>query len=98
MAVGSRLIVAQHEQPDSRRQVAVRPAGIDARDQVRQGHVPADRNILQALPESVLETDTGLVSSDDDRALDDRRLHCPSPVSTRCWSRLLRALSLTDRV
>src|SRR5271156_36500 len=76
----------------------MRAAGVDGGDQVGQRHMTADRDILQPPPESVLKTDAGLVSGDDDRALDDWRLHCPSPLSTRCWSRSLWALSLADRV
>jgi hypothetical protein len=38
------------------------------------------------------------MTGDNDRALDDWRFHCPSPVSTRCRSRLRWALSLRNRV
>src|SRR5580698_590401 len=38
------------------------------------------------------------MTGDNDRALDDWRFHCLSPVSTRCRSRLRWALSLRDCV
>src|SRR5580692_5688692 len=84
----------EHEQPYRRRQIAVRSPGIDLGDQVRQRSIAADSDLLEALPEGILEADAGLVTGDDDRALDDRRFHCLSPVAIRCWSRLLWAWSL----
>src|SRR4029077_7499827 len=98
MTIGLRPVVVEHEQPDGCRQIAVRASGIDLGDQVRQCLVAADGDLFQSLPEGVFKADAGLVTGDDDRALDDWRFHCLSPVSTRCRSRLRWALSLRDCV
>src|SRR3984957_20539938 len=90
--------MVEHEQPDGRRQIAVRTSCIDLGDEVRQRLVAADGDFLEPSPEGVFKADAGLMTGDNDRALDDWRFHCLSPVSTRCRSRLRWALSLRDRV
>src|SRR6195256_5396477 len=64
---------------------------IDRSDQFGQSGIASARDLLEPLPECVLETHAGLVAGNDDGALDDRRFHPSSPVSTRCWSRSWRA-------
>src|ERR1700730_17642354 len=98
MTVGLRPVVVEHEQPDGRRQIAVRASGIDLGDEIRPRVVAADGDFLEPSPEGVFKADAGLMTGDDDRALDDWRFHCLSPVSTRCRSRLRWALSLRDCV
>src|SRR5580692_1464169 len=98
MTVGLPPIVVEHEQPDRRRQIAVGASGIDLGDEVRQCLVAADGDFLEPSPEGVFKADAGLMTGDNDRALDDWRFHCPSLVSTRCRSRLRWALSLRDCV
>src|SRR5262249_57050133 len=83
----------EHEQANRRRQVAVLPLGIDRGDEVRQGHVAPAGDLLEPLPERILEADAGFVTSDDNGAFDDRRFHCSSPVSIRWRSRSRRALA-----
>src|SRR5262249_16496051 len=93
MVGGLVAIEIEHEQPNPRRQVAVLPLGIDRGDEVRQGHVAAAGDLLEPLPERILEADAGFVTSDDNGAFDDRRFHCSSPVSIRWRSRSRRALA-----
>src|SRR5262249_15311363 len=50
-------------------------------------------DLLEPLPERILEADAGFVTSDDNGAFDDRRFHCSSPVSIRWRSRSRRALA-----
>src|SRR6202158_4914670 len=98
MTVGLPPIMVEYEQPYGRRQIAVWASGVDLGDEVRQCLVAADGDFLEPSPEGVFKADAGLMTGDNDRALDDWRFHCPSPVSTRCRSRLRWALSLRDRV
>src|ERR1700730_19461172 len=98
MTVGLRSVMVEHEQPDGRRQIAVWASGINLGDEVRQCLVEAVGDFLERPPEGVFKADTGLMTGDNDRALDDWRFHCLSPVSTRGRSRLRLALSLRDRV
>src|SRR5262245_46966285 len=86
-------IEIEHKQTDRRRQVAVLSLGINRGDEIRQGHVAPVGDLLEAPPERILEADTGLVASDDDGALDDRRFHRSSPLSIRWRSRSRRALA-----
>src|SRR4051812_13355323 len=86
-------IEIEHEQANGRRQVAVLTAGVDGGDELGQGHVSLARDFLQARPESILETDAGLVTSDDDGAFDHPRFHRSSPVSIRWRSRSRLALA-----
>src|SRR6516164_10384096 len=73
-------IIIKHEEPNGRRQIAVR-ALRDGGNQIRQG-APATRcNLLETAPERIFEADAGLVTSDDDRSLDDRRFHA-QPLSS----------------
>lgn len=65
----------EHEKPDARGKIAMPAIGIDRGDKLRQGHIPRSGDILKALPESVLKTDTCLVTGDDNRAFNDRRFH-----------------------
>src|SRR5262245_2051989 len=83
-------IEIEHKQTDRRRQVAVLSLGINRGDEIRQGHVAPVGDLLEAPPERILEADTGLVASDDDGALDDRRFHRSSPLSIRWRSRSRR--------
>src|SRR5687767_4927745 len=48
---------------------------VDRGNQFRKGHIAAARDLLQSLPECILEADTGLVTGDNDGALDNRRFH-----------------------
>src|ERR1700728_1649568 len=96
MAVGPRLIVIQHEQPYGRGQITVLALRIDRRDEFGQSYTPVDGDLLEPSPECVLEAHAGLVPGDDDGAFDDRRFHCPSPISIRCWSRLFWAFLPRD--
>src|ERR1700687_5521121 len=98
MTVGLPPIMVEYEQPYGRRQIAVRAPGIDLGDEVRQRLVAADGDLLEPSPEGVFKADAGLMTGDNDRALDDWRFHCLSPVSPRCRSRLRWALSLRDCV
>src|SRR5262249_40222780 len=93
MVGGLVAIEIEHEQANRRRQVAVLPLGIDRGDEVRQGHVAPGGDLLEPLPERILEADAGFVTSDDNGAFDDRRFHCSSPVSIRWRSRSRRALA-----
>ena len=77
-------VVIEHEQPDRRRQIAVAAVGIDRRHKLGQSEAAIVGDFLEALPERVFETDAGLVSSDNDGALDNRRFHRRSPGSIRC--------------
>ena len=43
----------------------------------------ADGDLLEPPPEGVFKADAGLMTGDNDRALDDWRLHCLSPFLTR---------------
>src|SRR3954453_1351986 len=86
-------IEIEHEQANGRRQVAVLSVGVDRGDELRQGHVPLARNLLQTGPESILETDAGLMTSDDNGAFDHPRFHRSSPVSIRWRSRSRLALA-----
>src|SRR5947209_19246008 len=86
-------IEIENEQAKRRRQVAVLPLGIDRGDEVRQGHVAPAGDLLEPLPERILEADAGFVTSDDNGAFDDRRFHRSSPVSIRWRSRSRRALT-----
>src|SRR5262249_41510994 len=86
-------IEIEHKQTNRRRQVAVLSLGIDRGDEVRQGHIAPAGDLLEPPPERILEADAGLVASDDDGALDDRRFHRSSPVSIRWRSRSRRALA-----
>src|SRR5205823_6609789 len=61
--------------------------------QVRQCHVAPTGDLLEALPEGILEADARLVSSDDDGPLDDRRFHRSSSVTMRWPSSSRRALA-----
>ena len=54
--------------------------GIDGRHHFRQGDVAIGCDLLQSLPECIFETDAGLVTRNDDRTLDDERLHKPPPI------------------
>src|SRR5262249_18429632 len=72
-------IEVENEQTDCRRQIAVLALGIDRGDEIRQGLVSSPGNLLQPLPEGILETHAGLVASDDDRTLDDLRFHGTHP-------------------
>ena len=69
---GLAAVVIEHEQPDRRRQIAVMAFGVDAGDQIGQGHIAIVGDVLQALPERILKTDAGLVVGDHDRSFDNR--------------------------
>src|ERR1700690_3265616 len=87
MTVGFCPVMVEHEQPDGRRQIAVWASGIDLGDEVRQCLVVADGDLLEPSPEGVFKANAGLMASDNDRALDDWRVHCLSPFSTRTTPR-----------
>ena len=56
---------------------------VDCGDEVGQGHAASNSDLLEPLPERILEADTRLMPGDHDRAFDDRRFHLSSP-SIRC--------------
>ena len=64
----------EDEQPDRGRQVAVMALGIDRGNEVGQGDVAAARDLLQPIPERVLEAHAGLVPPDDYRSFGIQRL------------------------
>jgi hypothetical protein len=63
----------EHEQPDGRGQVAGMTLAVDDAHHIRQCHILALRDLLQAFPERVLERHAGLMAADNDRPFDDRR-------------------------
>src|SRR3954463_8812640 len=97
-------IMIQHEQPDGGRQIAVPTLRIDRCNEIREGHVATPGDLFQSFPESIFQTDARLVTSDDDRALDNRRFQRSRPFSIfsrsgsrrvfseRAWSRERSAL------
>src|SRR6266700_3696530 len=73
-----RLQVAQHEEAQRAGQVALlvlEPGLVDLADERAEGRLLLERNALDLGPERVLQGHRRLVSSKDDRPLDDRRLH-----------------------
>src|SRR5262245_65213382 len=70
----------EHKQPNRRRQIPLLSFGIDRRNQVRQGHVATPGDLLQPPPELILEAHARLMTSNDDGAFDDGRLHADTPV------------------
>src|SRR5712672_1170368 len=83
-----RAIMIEHEQANGRRQIAGRAPGIDGGNHFGQGDVALRRDLLESLPKCIFEADAGLVTRDDDRALNDKRFH-DSPTSStqsRAWS------------
>src|SRR6266511_4130726 len=71
-------IMVEDKKANRRRQVAVLAARIDRADKFRQRYVAFARDLLQFLPERVLEINAGLVTGDDDGTLYDCGLHCSS--------------------
>src|SRR4051812_7356349 len=67
MRQGARAEVVQHEESDSRGQVALLTVGVDLTYEFRKGHVAEIGNLFHAVPESLFETHAGLVTCDDDR-------------------------------
>src|SRR5262245_4554780 len=61
LRVCQRTEVIEHEQPNTRRQVAFGATVVDHPDQCRYAHSATARNLLEALPKGFLETDAGLV-------------------------------------
>ena len=93
LSTGPRPVVLKHEQTNRRREIAVVPATVDRCHQIGQGHIPGTRNLLEPLPKRIFQTDARLVSGDDDRSFNDRRLHSRSPGSIRAASSVRRAFS-----
>ena len=77
-------IVVEDEQPDRRRQIAVLAFLVDRRHEIGQRYVAADRDFLKSVPESILKTDTCLVTCNHDGSFDNLAFHSRSPVSSRC--------------
>src|SRR5262249_32479871 len=73
----------EDEEANGGRQVAVLPGRVDGRNDLGQGHAARPGDFLQRLPERVFEANAGLVTGNDDRALDDRGFHFSSPVARR---------------
>ena len=48
--------VVQHEQPERRREITVLAVRIEVTDKLRQRHVAITRDLLQRIPELILET------------------------------------------
>jgi hypothetical protein len=68
-STGSRcsgLIVTEHEQPQSGRQIAVLTVNVDPADQIGQRHPAGCGDILQPSPECILKADACLVSCKHD--------------------------------
>gem|GEM_PF-6738353 len=65
----------EHEQPDGGGKIALQADPVDFSDRVRQGRVLPVRDLLQPAPECIFETDAGLMPTDNDGPLDDRRFH-----------------------
>src|SRR5882762_3044691 len=82
-------IEAEHEEANGRRQIAALAVGVDRGNQLRQGRVALAGDLLEAIPERVLEADAGLVAANDDGALDHLRFHCSSPY--RAYMQTVRA-------
>src|SRR5438067_211330 len=73
----------EHEKANGRGQIAVLASRIDRFDDLGQRHAARSRNLLKGFPERIFETHAGLMTTDDYRALDDRRFHFFSPVARR---------------
>ena len=65
--------MGEHEQADSRRQIAVLALDIDVADNFRQMNIAVMPNLLEAVPEGIFETDAGPVAADHDRPFDHSR-------------------------
>jgi hypothetical protein len=65
----------EHEQPDGGGKIALLAGPVDFSDHVRQRGVLTVRDLLQAAPKCIFETDAGLMSTDNDGPFDDWRFH-----------------------
>src|SRR5215468_643484 len=70
---------------------------IDFGDQLRQGHVPLAHDLLQPVPECILEAHARFVASDHDRALDDRRFHKTPPNGASLGGIAFSAMAPSER-
>ncbi len=66
--------VIEHECADGRRKIAL-AALINFDDQIGELQLTRYRDLLETVPERVLEADAGSVPGDDDRSFDDWRFH-----------------------
>jgi hypothetical protein len=81
--------VVEHEEANGGRQIAVLPLPIDRCHQFGQSQVPLPGNGLQTTPKFVFKADARLVAANNDRTLDNRRLHSPPLIFIH---RLIRTL------
>jgi hypothetical protein len=72
-------IKIQDEEAESRRKIALLTLCIDVLDEIRQRHKPSAGNLLEPLPELILQAHASLVAMKNDRALYDWRFHTPIP-------------------
>src|SRR5262252_7476656 len=68
-------IEIEHEQADRRRQVTELARLVDAGDEIRQAGVARAGDLLERVPERVLQAHAGLVARNVDRALDHQGFH-----------------------
>ena len=61
--------IAPDEKTKARRQIARSPLRVNLGDKFRQGHAAMDGDLLEGLPERILQTDAGPVIADHDRVL-----------------------------
>ena len=74
-------IKIQDEEAESRRKIALLTMGINAVNKSRQSHKSLASNLLEPLPELILQAYASLVATKNDRALYDWRFHTPIPRS-----------------
>jgi hypothetical protein len=65
--------MVKYIQPDGRRQIAVLSLAVDIANDIREMHGLTLRDLLQAKPESIFETNAGSVAADHDRSFDHAR-------------------------
>ena len=73
---------------------------IDCSDQRPKGNASLDGDLLQAIPELAFKADAGLVSCNDNRALDNRRLHDLYPLMSHVvlYDRMNHRMRLSSHV
>jgi hypothetical protein len=77
----SGLMMPEDKHPQSERKIRVPSVSVDIRDEVRDGGLLRRGNRFDLNPERVFQADTCLVTIDDDRSLDEWRLHCWAPFT-----------------
>jgi hypothetical protein len=72
-------IKLKHVEPERRRKIALLTLRIDTLNEIRQRHKPPAGNLLESIPERVLQAHASLMATKNDRALYDWRFHNTHP-------------------